>query len=107
MRPADWEARALAWFRSLTGDQRRAVVQALDPTTPAGQQFARLTYDCLDDSAQEAHARQFKEEGIPALKEAWSWLTGKKDLATVLFLLSQGEGLRSSSGHERHQQAGI
>lgn len=85
MRPADWEARALAWFRSLTGDQRRTVVQALDPNTPAGQQFARLTYDSLDENAQEAHARQFQTEGIPALKEAWSWLTGKKDLATVLF----------------------
>ena len=76
-RPLDWEIRALLWFRSLPGPKRLAIVQALGETTPEGQAFARLTYECGDLSDEEARAKAFEEEGKPALREFWGWFVDK------------------------------
>ena len=73
-RPPDWPAHALAWFRGLSGEQRKAVVLALDPEGPAGQMFARLTYAALDDDDDEQRAKIFAKEAPVALEEFRTWL---------------------------------
>lgn len=65
-RPHDWPDHALAWFRSLTGEQRTAVANALDPASPAGGMFARLTMAALEKSAEEIR-RETREIEIPKL----------------------------------------
>lgn len=78
-RPMDWEARALAWFRSLQGDAPKAVIMAVGgPEDARGQSFARLMVECREKTEAEQQAETFQNEGIPALKELFGALT-KKD----------------------------
>ena len=72
-RPPDWEARALAWFRSLEGEAPGAVIRAVGgPEDTRAQAFARLMVECRDKTQAEidAHAFETVEElaaGVPNL----------------------------------------
>lgn len=96
-RPADWEERALRWVRDqLTGEQRKAIILTLGPETEAGRAWAVLCYEALEKSRTEQQAEDFQKEGIPVLKDAWSWLVGKRgELSTAIFLLLAVGGSRS------------
>ncbi len=73
-RPPDWPEHALAWFKSLTGDQRRAVVNALGPETPAGGMFARLTMAALEETDEEKRAKTRAIEIPKAIESFRDWL---------------------------------
>lgn len=77
-RPEDWEDRALRWVRDqITGDQRKQIILLLGPETEAGRAWAVLCYQALEQSRAEQQEETFQKEAIPAIKEAWGWLTGK------------------------------
>jgi len=99
-RPADWEDRALRWVRDqLTGEQRKAIILAIGPETEAGRAWAVLCYEALEKSRAEQQEETFKNEGLPALKQAWSWLVEKAEkLATVLFSFARRGGARFTQG---------
>ena len=75
-RPLDWELRALAWFRALSGDQRLAVLRAIGDKSPEGAAFGRLVYECSELSEEETRRRSFEEEGKPAIREFFNWFVG-------------------------------
>lgn len=77
-RPLDWETRALAWFRSLEGEQPGAVINAIGgPDQVKAQIFARLMVECREMSQAEEAAKAFQEEGLPLIREAFSFFTKK------------------------------
>lgn len=74
LRPSDWGSQALAWVRSLDGDQLKAIVMALGPETPAGAAWARLVYSAKLPSEEERQEEVLKTEGKALLTDLLGWL---------------------------------
>lgn len=77
-RPPDWEARALAWFRSLEGEAPGAVIRAVGGADdPRAHAFARLMVECREQTQAEIDAHAFQTEGKPLFSEIFRALTQK------------------------------
>lgn len=72
MTGAEWGSQALAWVRSLSGDQREAISRQLEGE--AAHVWARLVY-ASSETTEERDARIRATEGKETLTGILDWLT--------------------------------
>lgn len=78
VRDADWGQHALAFFKGMTGDQKRAIAEILKDT-PQGAQFVSLCYGAILPTLDEHNAHIRNTEGVAVARDIWNWMTRPED----------------------------